>query len=316
MNTSSRGALRNHRLKKFRIKLAHNQEDLRLISKIEAIILSYRKTVFRMPKHYQPVVLLLSGGLDSIAAWEKLLGTYRLHVYPLVITARRRHVQVNTVNYFSTYFRRKYPQLYHRPYVMRVSTQNADFHTKILQDAPPELLVKYFDPMTKNLKLPMWGTNVFTAVWGYMYAHYLTCTLPTPVTTIFYGATADDGSHIPGQAYSFMRLMMLMLMRFSGNPAIQFGSVFYEESLDAFMKKHEVLRYGSLHGIPLWRTYSCDRQGIYHCGTCLSCLSRKYCFDYHHIKDTTIYLDQWKFPALKERLHRLWRRLPPVVGFF
>ncbi len=290
--------------------LVRQHEDISLIRSTETMIRSLRKDVFRLPDAGGSAVLLLSGGLDSVIAWEMLLGQYRLHVYPLVVSHGLLDPQDEVVRKFRTVFRKKYADRYHEPYIVRAPASHGNFHTKILNDAPPDMLLKYFDPANQTVKVPFWGANVFTAYRGYMYLQYLTFTLPSPVTTIIYGATADDGLFIPSQTYAFMRLTMLMLMKFSGNPALQFGSVFYEESLRNFMTKADVLLYGHRAALPLFKTYSCDRRGIFHCGTCLSCRSRQYCFDRAGVTDQTLYTDG---ESLKKRLKQVWQQTIKII---
>lgn len=285
--------------------LVHNHEDISLIRSTEKMIRSLRKDMFRLPKDGGSVVLLLSGGLDSVIAWEMLLGQYHLHVYPLVVSQGLLDPQYGAIRKFCRIFRKKYADRYHEPYGVRAPASHGNFHTKILNDAPPERLLQYFDLTNQTVKVPFWGANVFTAYWGYMYLQYLTFTLPCPVNTIIYGATADDGLFIPSQTYAFMRLTMLMLMKFSANPAVQFGSVFYEESLHTFMTKADVLLYGHRALLPLSKTYSCDKRGIFHCGTCLSCRSRRYCFDRAGVIDQTLYTDG---ESIKEWLKQVWQR--------
>jgi len=103
--------------------------------------------------------------------------------------------------------------------------------------------------------------------------------------------TSDDGRFVPSQTLTNMRLIMATMMQVSQEDSWQFGSVFYEPSVRASMTKAEVTRYLLRTKMPIRHTYSCDRKGILHCGTCLSCQSRKYCMQKAGKADGTWYLD-------------------------
>jgi len=59
-------------------------ENLEAIQTIENFFIKKRGYIFKMPSPKKPVILLLSGGLDSIISWALLMEIYQLVVHPLV----------------------------------------------------------------------------------------------------------------------------------------------------------------------------------------------------------------------------------------
>lgn len=289
----------------FEKRLKSNHEDMHLIDSIESLITRARSYVFKLPKPGENVVLLLSGGLDSIITWQILMDQYKLHVFPISIKNKIFNPQLRSIYYFSTYYQVKYPKLFHKPYIINNLRFDSGLGNKInTANIPSASILENYDNETGRSTFPYWGTSVFSVVPAYMYSLYLTYNMNIQVNTILCGVTADDGLYIPSQTLSFMRILMLMLIQFSGNKALQFGSIFYDRSLGTYMKKRDVTNYGYRQNLPLMKTYSCDRKGVIHCGECLSCISRKYCFEKNHIKDETIYMNQISVRALAHKMKR------------
>jgi tRNA(Ile)-lysidine synthase TilS/MesJ len=75
-------------------------EDVTTIRSLESLLLKKRGYIFRMPKPGKSVILLLSGGLDSITCWGMLMEEFKLNVYPISFDRgeRRRHQEVDSIN--------------------------------------------------------------------------------------------------------------------------------------------------------------------------------------------------------------------------
>lgn len=61
----------------------NGREDKSLLKKIESIFLNKRDHVIEIPPERSPVVLIVSGGLDSVVTWGYLMEIYKLRVYPV-----------------------------------------------------------------------------------------------------------------------------------------------------------------------------------------------------------------------------------------
>lgn len=291
-------------------KLRQNHEDIRVIKNMERLIRSCRTHVFLIPKPGASVVLLLSGGLDSIIAWDMLFRIYRLHVYPIMIPTSARDPQIKSVHYYTSYYKKKFPTLFHKPYITTPSTINQEPFMKIKpHNMPAATLLNLYNPDYNRISLGISGTNIFTAVTASAYSLFLSRTEAVAPSTILYAATADDGISVSSQTFSFLRMMMFMLMRLTNDNTLQFGSIFYESTLQAAYKKSEVLALGLKEGLPLHKTYSCDRRRFLHCGTCVSCVSRQYCYRKNGMPDPTIYENDLRPAKLLRRLAHKIKRL-------
>jgi 7-cyano-7-deazaguanine synthase in queuosine biosynthesis len=283
----------------FEFRLKKNREDIDLIDSIETLIRKERSYIFQLPERGGNVILLLSGGMDSIIAWQILMDQYKLHVFPISIKNKVFNPQGRAINYFSHYYKIKYPDLFHKPYIINNLRFDSGLRSKIhTANIPSSTILDNYDIMVGGSAIPIWSTSVFSVIPAYMYSLFLYYKKNIHINTIVCGITADDGLYVPAQTLSFMRLLMFILMRFSCNKRFQFGSIYYDRSLRTYMRKRDVTLYGYHHGLPLMKTYSCDRKGILHCGECQSCTSRKYCFEKNHIKDGTLYMNQVSIRAL------------------
>lgn len=300
------------RTKHFHSVLKRNGEDLKLIRDIEKNIRSIRPTVFQLPKAGVPVILLLSGGLDSIVAWDRLLGKYRLQVHPITAYKHPLEPQQRAIHFFSRYFRNKYPDLYQEPVPLRASFVDAKRHIQTLsKEALPEVILQQYITAGSYFQSPYSGTNAFTAVLGATHAQFLRLTQNLSVHTLIYGATADDGQFVHSQTYAFMRTLTRLLMMFVQDDKLQLGSVFYEEALGVHETKQQVLAAGHRRGLPLEKTYSCDKGGWWHCGSCPSCRARQHCFAANDIPDHTVYWNALLPARAIEKTKHILRSVSP-----
>lgn len=288
-----------------RIILRNNHENLVMIRSVEHVIRSFRPAVFRMPKPGSEVVLLLSGGMDSTAAWDTLMSRYKLIVYPIAVRRSVFDPQINSIRKLSRYFQHKYPNRYRIPKIIRWDEFGGLLSQLSHTFASGDMLLDYLAPGTSIVESPGSGANVFFALHAALYAQTLSVVLERHVSTVFYGVTSDDGGHIRTQTFSFLRLMMLVLMRFTGDNNFQFSSPFYEPQLGAFFTKRDVLQRAVRLRVPIQITYSCDKKGLLHCGVCISCQSRKFCFEKSGIVDPTWYMDPESIRARVKRILRL-----------
>lgn len=260
---------------------------------LESFIRARRRYVFRLPKPGSSVVLLLSGGMDSAAAWHMLATRFRLTVYPFSVVSGPLDPQYRAVGHIAAYMRKQRAGFFREPKILFVRAQQAltpVFRPELM--SPSELLGS-FRPEHGLFELPrFWGNTMMYAHWAYLYAQKLRVEERIPIDTVLCGVTSDDGRFVPSQTLTNMRLIMATMMQISQEDSWQFGSVFYEPSVRADMTKAEVTRYLLRTKMPMRHTYSCDRKGILHCGTCLSCQSRKYCIQKAGRMDGTWYLDR------------------------
>lgn len=280
-------------------------ENLANIAAVEKFLLKTRGYVFKMPKPGTPVILLVSGGIDSIITWGILLEKYHLETYPLFIfrDKKRSLKEEAAVDFFSEYFTKKYPKLV-QP-TMKFSTQLS----------PPEIVAAlknykdYYHPqrllelVTKGQKtlsslphfypqriLPFLHLFYCLVYSDYLYDHSL-----KRINTIFTGIMVGDGTVVPSQTLTSMRNALLSACSVTANYDVQYCSLAMEKELGFWFEKGDFIKIGAQLNLPLEKTWSCYLSGKYQCGDrCLTCQSRRLEFAKAGVPDKTLYAFQQK----------------------
>lgn len=294
-------------------------EDVALISTIERYLIKKRGFVFRMPGPGSPVILLVSGGIDSTVAWYLLLKEFTLDVYPLFVRTHRSHPQERSVAYFSALYRRIFAERYHDPFIL-----TRDFLPREMTDIMRvrnihgETLLDYYDVRHHRFDARMFvGLNAMSAQYGMLYSIYLMAKHRVSAQTLFCGVTARDGIGVPSQTLTSIRTTLLSLMYFYNMPVPQYASVFFEKETGWFASKRDIIALGARAGFPLEKTYSCYAGGRMHCGECMGCVSRRSEFVRAGILDRTRYASDLRrtlaiFPPvsiLKRGLRKIMREV-------
>lgn len=279
-------------------------ENLKNIKMVEDFFDKSRGYVFKMPKPNTPVILLASGGLDSIITWGILLEKYHLKTYPLFIfrDVKRSLKEEKAVEFFTDYFSKKYPDKVFP--LMKFSTQlfpkeikkaskdakNYYHPNRILETLGKDYkslndLLKFY-PDDSQRVLPF--LNVF---YGLMYADYLYDRYLEKVTTVFTGVMAGDGTVLPSQSFTSLRNALLSACSVTNSYEIQYCSLAMEKELGFWFEKKDFIKIGHQLRIPLEKAWSCYNSGKYQCGDkCLACHSRRAEFKLAGVKDKTEYL--------------------------
>jgi len=172
-------------------------EDVDVIQNIEALLLKKRGYVFVMPKPGEPCILLLSGGLDSVTCWGILMEEFGLEVYPITLDRgeRRRHNEESSVHFFSEFYKKRYPHLYHEPFYTKTGGTSLQIP---IENAPkmfhPKVLLEHLDKhgqMTANISL---GIYLALPIFAKMYAERLLFTKNIKIRSIFCSVTLSDGT--------------------------------------------------------------------------------------------------------------------------
>lgn len=282
---------------KFRALTANRRhEDTQAIEAIERYLIGERGYIFRLPKPEDAVILLISGGLDSTVAWYLLTNVYNLHVYPLFVSSQKGSAQERSVAYFSRLFKNDFGDYYHAPFIVMnnfVPPEMGDICDT--QKLPSKTLLDMYDIKTHRLETStLSGLSGMSAQHGAMYSLYIKIKHRITANTIFCAVTARDGIGISSQTQTSLRATLLYLIRFHNLPNLQYASVFFEKEIGWYAVKRDIIALGAAAGLPLWKTYSCDKSSMHHCGECFGCLSRKYEFKKARVKDRTIYQSQQK----------------------
>lgn len=298
-------------------------EDISVIQTIEKFFLNKRGYIFKMPKPGTPVILLVSGGLDSTIAWSVLMEKYKLRVYPLFLHRglKRWIKEKEAVNFFSKFFQKKYPEYYIPPF---------EFSTHL---PPPELeksmfnLNSYYHParILENLNSKNGVTEIFTQsglpfiypIFGTSYASYLWDHENVKIRTIFNAVLPGDGTVVTSQTFTAMRATLMSICVSTANYNWQFASFPFEKELGHWIEKAEYIRLGRKLGLPLEKTWSCYRSGRYQCGNrCLTCISRRDEFIKAGIPDKTHYeSDDFYQKLIRKLKNKLHQTLDKIIDF-
>ncbi len=267
-------------------------ENIELIKLIENYLIKNRGYVFKMPPPNTPVILLSSGGLDSTITWEILLSKYHLKIYPLFLTTKNTTKQQvsKSVDYFDTYFQKKYPNLNQPlmkfsthllpPEIEKTITNPSLLHPEQLFTA---IQSKFSGPYSKSPLPPM---QIFYAL---LYAQYLSGRYHISIKTIFNGVTAKDGLVVPGQTLTSLRIGLLNLITTDAQSEWQFSSPIFENKLNHWLTKTDLIKIANQFHLPLKKTWSCYANNRFHCGLCQSCCSRQTGFKLAKITDPNKY---------------------------
>lgn len=273
-------------------------ENLKNIEAVENFLKKQRGYVFRMPKRKTPVILLVSGGLDSIITWSILLEKYQLEIYPLFIHrgTKRSKKEEAAALFFAKYYAKKYPKLSHP--LMKFSTKPSP--TEIV-DAMKDYK-NYYHPQRLLELIKSGQTTVSNATDSYpllpffnlfyclAYADYLYDRHLKKITTIFTGIMAGDGTAVPSQSLTAVRNALLAACSATANYTIQYSALAIEKELGFWFEKSDYIKIGVKLHLPLEKTWSCYHANKYQCGdACLACQSRRFEFAKAQVKDKTIY---------------------------
>lgn len=268
-------------------------ENAELIKQAEQFLTSQRPAVFILPKTHEPVILLVSGGLDSIIMWEVLLKEYQFKVYPLFLDKgeKRGSQEWSSVNFFSNYFKEKYPKLFVEPFKQTAYIPQPEIINE-LQTPFSSLDVSNTDfpsGTTVNIFLGSPGIVPFYAM---TFARYLELKNNIRIRTLFSSVMAGDGEFCPSQTLTSLRLINLSMCAFTGDYSWQFTSIALEKELGHFLTKTQLLDQGMKYGLPVDKTWSCYQSLPLHCGSCLACQSRRAAFAESNHIDSTRYFNQ------------------------
>ncbi len=273
---------------------ARDFENIDLINLIEGHFLKKRGYVFKMPKPGESVILLYSGGLDSTIAWSYLIEKYKLHVYPLIISNPKNLGQQYSIRFFSKYFKKKYKNYYHPPFLVKNNFLSPKIKKQLtnLKKMHPQSIL---DRVSSNFKpiSPLSGLAALSPIYGLTYLEYLKSKNNIDIKAIFLAVLAGDGTAIATQTFTYLRKTLFFLDDYIHAGNLQIASIFFEKEIGLFCEKKDIIKLGSKQlRLPLEKTYSCYKNKLINCGSCLACYSRSLEFKKAKIVDKTFYYDK------------------------
>lgn len=122
-------------------------EDKEIVEWIEDFFMRKRGYVFNFPSPGTPVVLLVSGGLDSTITWGILMEHYGLKVYPLFLHRGkdRKKREKEAIIFFTKFFRQRYPDLFVNPVEYTTHLPPPEVERKLtLENLHPKYILNHY----------------------------------------------------------------------------------------------------------------------------------------------------------------------------
>jgi len=272
-----------------------NLEDIEAIKLIEKFLIGKRRYIFKMPKPNTPVVLLVSGGLDSTITWGLLMDKFRLKVYPLFFKRgiNRWKKESKALDYFANLYKKRYPEYFYPPLKISVNLPVPEFELLLKKENfhPNFILesIKDIDNLEDLDILPQTVQPYLYPFLGLNYAAVIWQTKNIKIDTIFNSVLPGDGTVVYSQTFTALRSTLLSFCLATNNFNWQFASPVFEKEIGFWLEKSDLIKIGNHLNLPLEKTWSCYGEGKYQCGKCLTCYSRKFEFKKAGIVDKTIY---------------------------
>lgn len=275
-------------------------ENIDAIKTIEKFFIKKRNYVFKMPPPSTPVILLLSGGLDSTISWAILTKIYGLIVYPLVRISPESGNELRktkkTLKFFSKFFKKEFPNLFRKPFFFKDISLIPEIHKKYLTNLRTDKN-KLFNFITSNneflTEIPDFMSRFISPALQYRNLIYIR--EKKKINTVFLGLVASDGDAVKAQTFTSLRSMMFNACNTTQDYKLQISSIAIEKELGHFLAGKDLVKIGSKLEFPIEKTWSCQKNGSrYHCGKCPNCGNRKYKFSNAGVDDKTIYLSNYK----------------------
>ncbi|AKM81041.1 MAG: hypothetical protein UT13_C0001G0077 [Candidatus Pacebacteria bacterium GW2011_GWF2_38_9] len=268
-------------------------EDPKKIKAFEKILKDERGYVFKMPKRGSNVILMASGGLDSMVVWGILMKEYGLNVYPITFDRgeKKRNREFAAFKYFDKFYQKKFPKNYRKFLDLDVGQDQISIKIEDgVKDLREETLLNNFrdDLMFFN---PSLGVFTILPLFARSYAMYLNAIKGLKINTIFCAVTANDGELIAHQTLTSLRSIMCNMCVSIKDYSWQFLSICLEPEINSFIKKSDLVKWGEDNSLPLEKSWSCYHAKKYQCGgdNCIACEARRKAYLEAKIEDRTIY---------------------------
>lgn len=282
------------------LSTGNNAEDTYVLKYLNKIFLKKRGYTFTLPDAGSSVILLLSGGLDSICLWYLLLKKYRYDIYPLHIRFNRRGSQPEkAIKYYSSLFLKQFPSLFHAP--VNINDLNMFTFSEINNK---DLYIKYpsfaaQNTLSKNDKTSVVINHInnpsrlgFYSFHAYDFAQKIRFKDNINVTSIFLGIVPDDNL-MRESTLTTLRSVNLTFCTVVGDYMWQIAAPIDKKN-NFYYSKKDLIRFAHKNKVPLEKTWSCNFSGTIHCGTCFDCYTRRKAFIEAGVTDQTKYAQEIK----------------------
>lgn len=245
------------------------------LTAVEQILTNERGYVSKVPNN-EPVVVLMSGGLDSIIMVDKIIEDWNVTVHPLYIrrnSTSQKHEE-KAFDFFVNFYQKKFGDNFKDP-------------KKIKYEIPPRNMKEGF-PKAMRLTVGHPLRNSTMQNLAVMYAVSLQGS-GINAKTIFSGSVYEDNTE-PELGLLSLRTQTLNTCVNLADWEWQITSPLTDPYLaDRPIAKTDLIEYAIRKFIPLERTRSCFSSEKYADGTCNACKKRLMAFEHLKIKDPARY---------------------------
>ncbi|MBU0666027.1 MAG: 7-cyano-7-deazaguanine synthase [Nanoarchaeota archaeon] len=246
------------------------------IQKINNILMAERGFISRTPKD-EDVVMLCSGGLDSIVMVDKVISEWNSRVHLLFFKrgARAEKHEEEAFDYFELFYKRKYSEK-----MGAVKKFDYQIPPKSFKNSFPKEWAQTIGHPLRNSTMQNLAVN---------YAAALNGKYDLNIKTILSGSVAEDGTE--------PELGLLSLRTQTLNTCVQMGDWEWQitspmtdpELVTKPIYKTDLIIYAMNNFIPLDRTRTCFSSDEKADGTCFACKKRLKAFEDAGMKDSLEY---------------------------
>lgn len=246
---------------------------------IEQILVQEKGFVVRIDKN-SSVVLLISGGLDSVITLSYVIEKFNINVYPLFIKrgAKAETKELEATQYYINFYRGRYGNKVKKLFILN----DEDIPARQLKNDFPQERIKAIGYPLRNSTLQNYAV---------MYAIYVNAKYNERIKTILTGSVGDD-TCCPELYILSLRSQTLNVCINLGDWNWQVTSPLIDlELTDKIIFKKDLILWAKEKRIPLDRTRTCVSDSDIADGTCCECKRRRKAFQELGIKDEIAYLD-------------------------
>lgn len=241
-------------------------EYFQTLSHYEAILKQKKNTVSRFPDN-KKIVLLFSGGLDSVVTAAKLIEEQDLEIFPLFFNRGQQNLaqEQRSVDYFTAFLQNKYgPEKFHSPKILNIAIPAQELKAALRNR-----------DTVQGKGYPL--RNTIMMHYAVQYAVSIS-TEDSPIRTIFTGDLA--GATFAHSTIAAFRSVTLSVCQSMKDWSWNITAPHIDDYLTKTpQNKSDLVNWAHLHEIPIDQSFSCytplDKNAAQACGYCLACLLRK-----------------------------------------
>lgn len=136
--------------------------------------------------------------------------------------------------------------------------------------------------------IPLYTSLLFS--YAMQYAHALEIEKSKVIRTLFAGFVFPNGFFMNNETLTTMRIINLTICGLTNDYDWQVIALPIEKEIGFWNGKESLIKWASVHGIPIEKTRSCITDAKHHCETCTPCRFRKRGFIKAGVLDKTLYL--------------------------